>query len=54
MMCANFSKTLIDLSMDKINESSRLYLSWAQKNSNLQNFLNQNENKGKPIFKSKS
>jgi len=54
MMCANFNKTLIDLNMAKINESSRLYLLWAQKNSNLQNFLNQNENKGKPISNSKS
>jgi hypothetical protein len=53
MMCTNFIKTLIDLSMDKIHESPRLHLSWAQKQSNLQDFLNQNENKGKPIFKSK-
>lgn len=54
MMCAKFIKTLIDLSMGNIHESPRLYLSWAQKQKNLQKNLNQNENKGKPIFKSKS
>ncbi len=51
---ANFIKTSIDFNMGKIHESPRLYLSWAWKQSNLQDFLNQNENKGKLIFKSKS
>ncbi len=54
MMCANFIKTLIDLNMGKINESSKLYLSWAQKKFKSTKFLKPNENKGKSIFKSKS